>query len=63
MRNLNGYDMNGRQLRVDYADRNKSNRDSGEGTPVICLEWVVVWPARMACSGQLAGHGGHHKVV
>ncbi|CAI5975149.1 unnamed protein product [Closterium sp. NIES-65] len=32
-RNLNGYDINGRQLRVDFAESDKSGQQTGKGGP------------------------------
>ncbi|CAL5209322.1 unnamed protein product [Lathyrus oleraceus] len=62
-RNLQGYDINGRQLRVDFAENDKGNdrnKDQGRGgpgmTPIVDPQKQVGIPAVQGESAQAAQH-------
>ncbi|XP_050213003.1 cleavage stimulating factor 64 isoform X2 [Mercurialis annua] len=59
-RNLHGYEINGRQLRVDFAENDKNadkNREQGRGGPGLAD------PQKQAGGPAIVGESSHHQPI
>ncbi|KAF5444505.1 hypothetical protein F2P56_033631 [Juglans regia] len=62
-RNLQGYEINGRQLRVDFAENDKGsdrNREQGRGGPGLAAN---VDPQKQLASSVAHGESVHHQPI
>ncbi|KAE9611378.1 putative RNA recognition motif domain, cleavage stimulation factor subunit 2, hinge [Lupinus albus] len=62
-RNLQGYQINGRQLRVDFAENDKGNdrnRDQSHGGPGLT---AIVDPQKQVVSPAVHGEAAHHQPI
>uniref|UniRef100_A0A2P2KTE3 Cleavage stimulating factor 64 n=3 Tax=Rhizophora mucronata TaxID=61149 RepID=A0A2P2KTE3_RHIMU len=62
-RNLQGYEINGRQLRVDFAENDKNadrNREQGRGGPGLAAS---VDPQKQVGGPSILGESGQHQPI